>query len=195
MVEGDRGDRASTPARSRWSRRSGRRGRPRPPRRRPARGGTARTRPRSSLRRTSAAPCSAPSRAQRVDRRRARRGRRRRSVGRVDRRAVDGEALLEAIEVRRGVAAGRDARRRAAPRSTIAVTEPLPLVPAMWIERRRARDGRAPRRMRADVVEPELDAELLEREQAFERGHDASRWPPARAPRSAAVGAVGRSRP
>ena len=53
--------------------------------------------------------------------------------------------------------------------STIAVTDPLPFVPAICTERN-ARSG-CPRRVDdgADVVEPELDAELLEPEEVGER--------------------------
>ena len=61
-----------------------------------------------------------------------------------------------------------DARppRRAA--STIAVTDPLPFVPATWMERN-ARSGCPSAATRArDVVEAELDAELLEPEQPVE---------------------------
>ena len=59
-------------------------------------------------------------------------------------RAVDREPLFEALEMRRGVAAERWPAARSAA-STIAVTDPLPLVPATRTVGRRARDGRARR--------------------------------------------------
>ena len=70
--------------------------------------------------------------------------------------------------MRRRVAADAQARARSA-QSTIAVTDPLPLVPAMRMLLN-VRLGMAERRgERLDVREAELDAELLEREQVLER--------------------------
>ena len=54
---------------------------------------------------------------------------------RRDRPAVDHEALGEIDEVRRRVAAACDSPAARSAESTMAVTEPLPLVPATWTSR------------------------------------------------------------
>ena len=131
VVEVDRRDRRRRPGRRRWWRRAGRRVRPRARRRPRRRRGTRRAPARSSLRRSWAAPADARPRPARVPS-----PRRPRSP--TTGRAVDRQTVLRD---RRGAAtcsgrSGSPAARR--PRSTIAVTEPLPLVPATTMRRERA---------------------------------------------------------
>ncbi len=89
---------------------------------------------------------------------------------RIDGRAVDGDAFLDAIEVRRRVAAGAIAARAQA---ALDHRRDRPLA----VGARDMNGGPAPvrpierRQNRLDVVEPELDAERLEREEPFTQAH------------------------
>ncbi len=74
-------------------------------------------------------PSSVPVGEQPLDGRADARRRRPQSPAVVDLPAVQDEALLEPTQVRRGVARGAMPGGAAAPSSTMAVTEPLPLVP------------------------------------------------------------------